>query len=122
MNIPNEIQERLKAEGGITAISSLVESAASRIIDGSPGDRFALMQAALPLMEQPSSEFEFPSIDQDLMQRLNEYCESKHLRPDVLLTGALMSELDMTDAGEDSVESDDFKKHCQGPAADLSNG
>lgn len=112
MNVPNEIQERLKAEGGPTVISSLVESAMSRILDGSPGDRFAMMQAAVPLMDQPSSKFEFPSIDQDLIQRVKEYCENKRLGIEVLVTGALMLELDMIEESAGSASSEDFQKHC----------
>lgn len=118
MNLPDELQERLKEEGGPTAAASLVESALTRVIDGTPSDRFAMMQAALPLLEGPSSEFELPEVDQDLLERFREFCQSKSLRGEVLLTGALMSELEMVGASEAEQDSETFAEHCLHPKAE----
>jgi hypothetical protein len=102
MRIPNQIQQRLNEEGGSAAIAYLLEASMSRVLDSSSGERMAMMQAALPLMSESVNEFWIPNIDSDLVKRFNEFCEDRSLREDILLTGALMFELEMAEFNEGS--------------------
>jgi NDP-sugar pyrophosphorylase family protein len=114
MRIPNQIQQRLNEEGGTAAIAYFLEASMSRVLDSSSGERMAMMQAALPLMSEPVSEFGILNIDSDLVKRFNEFCEVRSLREDILLTGALMFELEMAEFNEGS----DTNNFCLPPKDD----
>ena len=108
MRIPNQIHQRLNEEGGTAAVAYLLEASISRVLDSSSSERMAMMQAALPLMDEQASKIEIPNIDSDLVRRFNEFCESRSLREDILLTGALMIELEMAEFSNSDFSTNNF--------------
>ncbi len=93
LNLPASVAARMSALGGDAAASQIGAAAFSRIIDGDPQDRKSMMFAAMPVMGEATTSVSV-EIDDALASQLNDYCESKGLRPEVLVTGAIMAELD----------------------------
>ena len=96
LTLPETIVERLVALGSADARSAAVSGAISSVLQGTPDYRRALMQSALPLMDEPLVDFAVPSVGQEVLGAFEEYCQDKKLRSDVLLTGALMAQLGIT--------------------------
>jgi len=93
VELPSSIIARVEDRGGPTAVRRIVEAAMNRVLDGTPGERMGMMQAALGLEESDPRELTC-DVPEELVQQFADYCEQKRLRSDVLLTGALVAELD----------------------------
>lgn len=97
--LPRAVIERALQESDDRGFTSLIERAFSRILDGTPGDRMALMQAALPLTTDTAEVYGYPCIVRsEQFRRLDEFCHAKMLNPIVLVAGAMMVELGMAES------------------------
>jgi hypothetical protein len=107
--IPSRIALKLDEIGaGPTGTAQILEAAIARVLDASGAEKFAMMKTALPLMEEASSDLTFSAVQSELVQRFRDYCAQKGLRPNVLLVGALLIELDMASLPEQP----DLPEHC----------
>lgn len=109
MNIPSSVFEKLMSATDLTLkaaspfpeaanlthdslMGHSVERAMRRILDATPAERFAMMELAIPLLQEQSTELPLTSIDVALHNRLIEFVTEKALNIDVLMTGALLLE------------------------------
>jgi hypothetical protein len=108
--LPSQIVVKLNKLGaGPTGVAQVVEAAITRIIDANGAERFAIMSAALPMMQEARSDLKFSELQTELIGRFLNYCNQKGLRPDVLLTGALLLELGIVAIPNDP----DAPDHCR---------
>jgi hypothetical protein len=80
-------------------VSEVIASVLTKIADGTPQDRMGMMQAALPFMAE-GNVFAYPVIvDSSQLKKFTDFCKSKSLAPDVLISGAALIELGMVKPG-----------------------
>jgi hypothetical protein len=107
MQLPKSVANLLHQLGGPSAVSQVVEAAMTRIMEATPQERFAMMQAALAHMREEPSEVTF-EVPADASEEFDQYCQSKMLRAEVLLSGALLVEL-----GRAELDPTDVPDRCQ---------
>jgi hypothetical protein len=94
--LPRAVIERALQETDDPGLTSIVERAFARILEGAPGDRMAFMQAALPLTTDDAEVYSYPFVVRsEQFRRVDELCREKNLNLMVLVAGAMMVELDM---------------------------
>ncbi|MCI0458446.1 MAG: hypothetical protein L0Z62_15890 [Gemmataceae bacterium] len=93
IEIPAEIIRALDSLGQTYALSEVVTRALKSILEGTSQDRMTLMQFAQELMGGPMVALPAVPVDDNLVADFHSLCTSKMLRPEVLLTGALMAEV-----------------------------
>jgi hypothetical protein len=94
--LPRAVIERALQETDDPGLASIVERAFARILEGTPGDRIGLMQAALPLTTGNAEVYSYPFVVRsEQFRRVEEFCHQKKLNLVVLVAGAMMVELAM---------------------------
>ena len=94
--LPRAVIERALQETDDPGLTSIVERAFARILEGTPGDRMALMQAALPLTTDNAEVYSYPCVVRsEQFRRVDQLCQEKNLSLVVLVAGAIMVELGM---------------------------
>ena len=91
--LPESVVAKLQALGGRDAVSSVMNRALRFILAGSPSDRMEMMQQALPVMDEPMADYPACDLDPSVAVSFDQYCSSKMLRAEVILTGALLQQL-----------------------------
>jgi hypothetical protein len=101
--LPRVVIERALEQQTDPTFANLIEKALSLILNGSSGDRFRLMQAALPVTAQEDQIFRYPcTVNSHQFREFTEFCHSKTLNSTILITGALMLELGMIEDWQES--------------------
>jgi hypothetical protein len=94
--LPRAVIERAQQETDDPGLTSIVEHAFARILDGTPGDRMAFMQTALPLAADGAEVYSYPCVVRsEQFRRVDQLCQEKNLSPVVLVAGAIMVGLGM---------------------------
>jgi hypothetical protein len=94
--LPRAVIERALQETDDPGLTSIVENAFARILEGTPGDRMALMQAALPLTTGNAEVYSYSCVVRsEHFRRVDKLCHEKNLSLVVLVAGAIMVELAM---------------------------
>jgi hypothetical protein len=92
--LPRAVIERALETSTDRGFADLIARAFSRILDGSPRDRVAMMSAALPLTADRTQVFSYPCVVQsDQFRRFEEFCQEKRLNSVPLIAGAMIMEL-----------------------------
>jgi hypothetical protein len=107
--VPKTVVLKLNEIGaGPSGMAQILEAAITQMLDSSPAERFAMMSAALPMMQESGADLKFAGVRGELIKQFVDYCGQKRLRPDVLLTGALLIELGVAAIPDDP----DLPTHC----------
>jgi hypothetical protein len=93
LQLPAPIVDELAREGNREVRSQVLAQALRAILQGSPAERMAMMQDALPLMASAMEHLPSCPVDKPLVDQFDEYCSRKMVKAEVLLTGALMHAL-----------------------------
>jgi len=76
--LPRVVIERALEQQGDPTFAGLIENALKRILTGSSGDRFRLMQAAFPITAQEDQIFRYPcTVRSEQFRQFTELCHSK---------------------------------------------